>query len=82
MEKLSDESIRSLIDANQTAIKQLGKDIRNLERKLDNKTITLSNSMESMQRDIKDRWQYLSDITKELEKTIKGDKYAKKKSKD
>lgn len=71
MSKLNDENIRSLIGANQTAIKQLEKDITKMTRNQQDNINEFGNAVESIQRDIQDRWEYLSDMTKEVEKIYK-----------
>jgi len=71
MSKLNDENIRSLIGANQTAIKQLEKDITKMTRNQQDNINEFGNAVESIQRDIRDRWEYLSDMTKEVEKIYK-----------
>ena len=80
--ELTDEQVRSLINAIQTAIRQLGTDITTINDKLDQQNIQLSMTYETVIRDMEDRWQYLSDITKTLEKVIEGKNDEKLEDKD
>jgi hypothetical protein len=67
---LTDIQIRSLIDTNQTAIKQLGEDILKLNQRMEEQWMERDNAMKMMQRDISDRWQMISDMNKKMEKII------------
>lgn len=65
---LTDIQIRSLIDTNQTAIKQLGEDIQKLNEKMEAKWRETDAAMKTMHRDIQDRWQMISELCKDMEK--------------
>jgi hypothetical protein len=76
------EILKELINANQVAIKQLGKDIVNLEKKIRRASIQTQNEIGMMRRDIQDRWQYISDMTKTFEEAMKVQKHDFKKTKN
>jgi len=77
MDKLTDEIIKSLINANQVAICQLGKDIGDLNKNIEGRFLDLEKAHKTMLRDISDRWQMISDTCKEIDKL--RDMYAAKK---
>ena len=62
------ETLANMIETNQVAIKQLGQDIKRLERKLAHKELDVQDANATMRRDIADRWKFISDLGDEFKK--------------
>ena len=68
--ELTDETIRNLIQSNQIAISQMGTDIQNLDKKIEERFSEIEKANTSMFRDIQDRWTMIKTITDKLEEII------------
>ena len=66
MVKLSYDSLLKIINASNIAISQLGKDIIDLDKEVNERWKYMDQSIKSVNRDIKDRWVFLSSINKDI----------------
>ena len=66
--ELPPEVLANMIETNQVAIKQLGADLKDLHKKMAHKELNMDEFKETMRRDIADKCQFISDLTKEFEK--------------
>lgn len=64
--KLSYDSLLKIINASNIAISQLGKDIIDLDKEVNERWKYMDQSIKSVNRDIKDRWVFLSSINKDI----------------